>query len=799
MFHLMMLLVVSSSIVSQSQDPAGAAAPAAVVDPTVRTSGSITSEALSAQVEVTYDAYGVPTVRASNRGDAYFAEGFVHAQNRFTQMDVLRRLSAGELAALAGSGAVRQDMQTRPYRLRAVAREVVANLDREDRATLKRYVEGVNAGLADLSVPPPEYAILVAKPEAWNLEDTILVMLSFSLMLEQSADREMANAAIFEALPLEVREFLFSPISRFDAPIPGFELRKPSIPRIPPREVISLRDMPERPPAKPFNYEQEEEHGEEPTPGSNNWAVSGALTHDGRAILASDPHLRLSLPGSWYRIRLEWPDHDIIGISLPGIPGVVMGSNGHVAWGFTNLTGDFQDLIALEIDEDDPTRYRTPEGWESFGDTVEVLEVAGGDPISMPLKTTRWGAVNGSYADKNGVDRPAVVEWAALHPDLVNIKLLEMEDAHTLDEALDTLGSWYGPAQNAAVADSEGRVGYTVTGFLPNRGLKDGRAPYGLWSEGDKSWAELSQGTRPRMAGADVDYVFTANNRTVDPRLARQLGYAWANPARARRIADVLMQTSDADEESMLALQMDPTTIGLNPWKKIILDVIPADEQDESLAAAREAILAWNSRADPDQVGITLLDDIRTQSLEDLSAAVAAWAREQGLGQLDEVYLHEEPYLRIIEDRPENWLPPGDEESWPEWIRMQVRGAVARGALRPWGEVNQVTLQSPFAELAPGPMRRMLEIESGPQAGYWNAPKVLAPRFGASARMVVSPSHEADGILLTPGGQSGNPLSPHYRSLNSSWLAGEPLPLLPGESVASFSLEPGSTEGVGTN
>ena len=824
MLRFLLVLATACPVLAQDASP--------TIDPTVRTSGALASDAIENEITVDYDDLGVPTVRANDRGDAYFAQGYLHAQNRFTQMDVTRRMAAGEISAMVGRAALGQDMRMRPLRLRSVAEACAANLPEGERALLQKYADGVNLGLSDLKVPPPEYAIIQTSPKAWTVADTFLVVLAFSTLLDSSGDLELRNAAMFESLPEEVREYVYNPVSRFDATIPGLERRKPSIPRIPTRDVISLRDLPDQPPVIEYRYDMDDDDGpgggpggapgdgdaedgavdveeeknedagdnkrndvrsrfetERTNPGSNNWAVSGRLTRDGRAILASDPHLQLQLPGSWYRIRMEWPDHDLVGLSIPGIPGIVMGSNGHVAWGFTNLTGDLQDIIALEIDPEDPNRYRTADGWKPFGAIKERIEILGEDPFELDLKTTQWGVVNATYRDKNGIERSGVREWAALNPELVNLNSLKVEDARTLEEALDVLASWNGPPQNAVVADSEGNVGFTVTGFLPDRGRKDGRAPYGLW-DGTPSWTTRDPIEPPRLSGEDVDYVFTANNRTVDQKQAKKLGYAWGHPARARRIRDVLATTTDADESSMLALQMDSTTVGLEPWRRLILEAVPADETDEQLAAAREAIVAWNSRADTDQVGITLLDDVRMRSLEDISAAVATWAGEEELGTFDEAYLHEEPYLRVIEDQPENWLPPGKAESWREWLRDQVRASVAEGNLRPWGEVNQITLRSPFADMAPAAMRGMLEIKSGPQSGYWNAPKVLMPGFGASARLVVSPSHEADGFLLTPGGQSGNPLSPHYRSLNASWIAGDPLPLLPGESVASFTLAP---------
>ena len=333
MLQLPMLLALAvAPATAVTQETAGP------IDPTVRTKGALET-VVDAEITITYDGFGVPNVIAGSRGDAYFAEGFLHAQNRFTQMDMTRRLAAGELSALVGPSTYAQDISMRSLRLRSIARACVEGFDAPDRLLLQRYVDGVNAGLADLRVPPPEYAILRTTPEEWAPEDTVLVMLAFSVMLDSSGDLEIRNAAMFDP-PVEVRDFLYNPLSRFDAPVPGLESRRPSIPRIPNRDVISLRDLPEPPPPIEYRYDMGDDDDDGPgapgedeaepattggddssdssdssdstgrtgaddrrldsertNPGSNNWGVSGRLTRDGRAILASDPHLQSTLPG----------------------------------------------------------------------------------------------------------------------------------------------------------------------------------------------------------------------------------------------------------------------------------------------------------------------------------------------------------------------------------------------------------------------------------------------------------------------------------------------------------------------
>ena len=797
-----------------------AASDSGTLDPTVRTSDSLSSTDVSAKITITYDEFGVPTVTAATRLDAYFAEGYLHAQNRYTQMDLSRRFAAGELSELVGAAALGRDRSARKYRMRQTASAVIEMMDDAERTALGSYTRGVNAGLADLPAPPPEYTILDCSPKRWSEEDSVLVMLAFMRMLDWTAEKEASYAGFYSSMPAVVREFIATPLSRFDSPVATLEKRAPSIMPIPTRDMIMLRELepvPETiilppggggPPRKgmdlhpfpgvggPADRDGEGDDppsppaGEQGTPGSNNWAIGAQRTHDGRAILASDPHLGLTLPGAWYRIRLLWPEHDLVGLSIPGLPGVVIGSNGHVAWGFTNLTGDLQDLIALEINPDNPDEYRTIDGWEPFGETVELIQVRDADPVELPLRTTRWGVVNGSYENASGVEQEAVIEWAGLHPELLNFTLFDLEEARTLEDALGSLGSWYGPPQNAVVVSADGRIGYTITGFLPDRQGIDGRRPYGLW-DGAQSWSTRPSAQRPVVIDPPTGFVHTANNRTTDATTARRLGYDWANPSRARRIADVLSLTIDANEADMLELQMDPTIVSYGPWKNLIIGSISEDDEDESLREVREALLAWNGRAETDQIGVTLITDARSRMINDIRKGVREWAAKTGHGSSMRIpETSDEPYLRVIEDQKINWLPEGPESNWNEWIRSHVRDSVEAGALSPWGERNQILLESPLAGLAPPPMDRMLRMELGSQSGHWNAPKVLTPGIGASARLVVSPGREDEGILLTPGGQSGHPLSPHYRDLTPAWTAGSPQPLLPGTTAASFTITP---------
>ncbi|HEV2844927.1 MAG TPA: penicillin acylase family protein, partial [Thermoanaerobaculia bacterium] len=311
---------------------------------------------LSAPVEVERDDLGVPTVRGASRVDIARAIGFLHAQDRFFQMDLLRRQSAGELAEIIGAPALETDREHRVHRFRTRARRVQEAAPPADRALLAAYTEGVNAGLAALGEKPFEYLALRVDPAPWRPEDSILVVYSMFIELhDEDGSNESELGTLRDTLPREMFEFLAPAGTEWDAPIAGEAFATPPIPG---PEVFDIRKRPAvaRPKAASLRPESswEEDDGRAAI-GSNNWAVAGSHSADGRALLANDMHLDIRVPNTWYRASFARPDGAggtlrMTGVTLPGVPAIVVGSNGHVAWGFTNSYGDWTDLVELEVD-----------------------------------------------------------------------------------------------------------------------------------------------------------------------------------------------------------------------------------------------------------------------------------------------------------------------------------------------------------------------------------------------------------------------------------------------------------------
>src|SRR5436305_9273294 len=444
---------------------------------------------VAAPVAVERDALGVPTIRAASRADAARALGFLHGQERFFQMDLMRRQAAGELAEIFGPGALPIDRANRVHRFRAVARQVMARIPPQERALIQAYADGVNAGLAALGAPPFEYLALRGAPAPWRAEDAILAVFAMFFQLNDPAGRRESDLGLMhDLLPAPLFDFLAPRGTEWDAPVVGEAFPTPPIPG---PEVYDLRKSP--PPAPPGSARltapaRRQEDGLAAAAGSNNWAVDGAHTADGHALLANDMHLGIGVPNIWYRASIVRPDGQggearATGVTLPGTPALVVGSNGHVAWGFTNSYGDWTDLVILETDPQDPEVYRTPTGPQRFTKVAETIHVKGGKDSTREVRETIWGPV----VDEDWRHRPRAYAWTAHHPEAVNLGLLDLETAQSRDAAMAVANRSGAPPQNFVVADAAGHIGWTVLGVVPRRVGFDGRLPTS-WADGTRRW-----------------------------------------------------------------------------------------------------------------------------------------------------------------------------------------------------------------------------------------------------------------------------------------------------------------------
>ena len=755
---------------------------------------------ISQQVYIARDQLGIPTIRGKDMLDTMFGEGFVHGQDRFFQMDIMRRLFAGELSAMIGPSTVPMDRRARYRRPRQLVERLWNALDKDMQTTVQRYCDGVNAGLASLAEPPLEYGILNIAPEAWTPHDSLLVYLTMFQMLHEDGNEELRRGAIKAGLPKELYEFLVWPGDRGDVPLTP-DREGVLVPPIPGPALIDLRkDIVVSPPVTdPAHLSPVESGKENPTDelggqNSNNWAIAGSLTSHGGAIVANDPHLMLQVPNIWYRAVLQWPGVDVGGLTLPGLPGVIIGSTGKVAWGFTNTTGDFRDYIIVEVDPKNTDEYYTPDGQEAFGHVEEVIEVRGGRREILPLQTTRWGVVS----DKKWMDQPLVEKWVGLEPEMVNLNILGMLEAENLDDAVEIMRSFYGPSQNVMLADDSGRIGWVVSGYLPKRVGFDGTTPMS-WASRDVGWdGALNEENRPMIIDPPSGLLYTANNRTMPFEQASLIGQQWSHPSRAARIKMLLEQTEAHNEQRQLEIQLDTQVPFYDFYREIILESVDPEDRDAELRVIREVINQFNGRADIDQRGLALLQQFHAILRAQMSNALLSQFDHPALEEAP-FRINEEPLRQILEERPAH-LQPAGYDSWRSWFRSALSTTKQRMEAmdttwdEPWGDSNRTGVTHLLTDGIPW-LGKQFNMPDEPLPGHMRAVRVGQYGFGASARMSVSPGHHEEGIFQMPAGQSGDPRSANYGSMQEAWLNGDPMPFLPGSPVSELVLVPQQPDG----
>jgi penicillin amidase len=779
---------------------------------------------LRGPVMISRDALGTAVVQGANRLDVARGLGFVHAQERFFEMDLARRSAAGELSELFGSVALEHDKKRRMHRMRAMLTARFAQMDEHDHALLLAYADGVNAGLSQLDAKPWQYMMLRAEPRAWSPVDSLLVIGEMYWMLQgngldDSLERAQWNGPDCTA-PYWLARWMTPVGGAWDGALDGTILQRTPMPG---PEVFDLREKAPIRPGKPVQeivasadrsaglFDDRRDDAHQPAIGSNNWAVDGAHSITGDALLANDMHLSLGVPSIWFRAQFEIGAGAIraAGVTLPGVPALVVGSNGHVAWGFTNSYGAWFEWVK-------------PGGTTTRID--ETIHVKGAPDVVLPVTVFDGMPVieeHGRYA----------LNWVADQGGAYNLKLDDLLTATEVDTALRVAASAGIPEQNFLVADRHGRIAWTIAGprfveatgrqsfdshdlaqddeasIRPARqrairaggGAASGSAPLIADPAGGVLWTANARAYRPTDFEVGADY--PAAVPAPPPPLSTghiELGVAIGDGgydlgARARQIHQRLLATPKFDEKSLGAIHFDDEALFLKPWAAR-LAAVPAS-RPEVLALLK----AWNGRADADQTAYRLIRETRSRTLDALWQAWSTPLIEAGQCPKRAYDWHsrfEYPAEDALDRKPAHLLPRGF-ATWDAFLLAQVDATVddmTRHGARPlseatWGERNASRIAHPLARALPL-LSRWLDMPSLPQSGDANMPHVAAPSFGQSERLVVAPGHEERATLSMPGGQSGHPMSPYYGAGHADWVAGRATPLLAGPAQHVLTLTP---------
>lgn len=754
-------------------------------------SGDLRVQGLHSRVTIERDAAGIPTITGSDREDLAFATGFAHGQDRFFQMDLIRRQAAGELAEIFGEVALETDKRNRFHRFRQRAHVVLEQSSAADLAILESYTAGVNAGVDSLVLRPFEYLMLRVSPEAWQVEDSILVVYAMFMQLNDArARRDVRRGFAHNVLPGEVYDWLYPEGTPWDAPLMG-EPR--AVAPIPSADKFSIREVVDTAPPT-------QEQGKIPLNGSNNWAVSGALTETGRAMVSNDMHLGLSTPNIYYQARLVVTDGrriDLSGVTLPGTPFVVAGSNGNIAWGYTNSYGDWSDAVVVRPGSA-PGTYRTADGDRPFDVYREVIDIKGGRSQVLEIRETVWGPVD-------DVDYPhgeIAVSWIAHKPEAVNLRLIALETVENVTAALDVANTIGVPPQNFVTGDSDGNIGWTIAGRIPVKTEFNAMVPAD-WSQvhGWTGW--LDPADYPRIVNPGSGRIWTANARVADGDALSTIGDGGYDlGARARQIRDSLAEKDSFDARDMLRIQLDDRALFLAPWQELLLAVLDDDTiaGDAELTEFRRLVDEWIPRAATDSAGYRLVRAFRLEVRSVVFHGLMGPVRDAYGDDVKPLLSNqfEAPLWSLVTERPMHMLP-ARYASWHALLVAAVRANIAwldhnyEGPLaeRTWGELNVALIRHPLSRAVPA-LSKWLDMPHEPLSGDHDMPKAQGPGFGASERFSVSPGDEANGLMQMPTGQSGHPLSDFYRQGHDDWVHGRPSPYLPGETLHTLTLTPAS-------
>lgn len=764
--------------------------------------GEVAAPTLKAGATIVRDEQGTPTIRATSRRDLAFATGYAHGQDRFFQMDLMRRAAAGELAELLGKPVLELDEKYRIHDFRRIARAIVKDSPALDRDLLEAYTAGVNLALTHAGARPWEYTLLRSEPAPWRVEDSVLVAFSMYLNLNDSSGaEELARAQLSETLPRPLYHFLYPLGTEWDAPIVGSSVQTPAIPGA---DVFTLRSTAARTaalntPPSPGAME------DEPFVGSNGWAVAGARTKDSAALLASDMHLTLRLPHIWYRARLlvesgAEPPRDLVGVTLPGLPMLVAGSNGHVAWGYTNSYGDFSDIVIVEPDPENPEKYLTDSGSEPFKNRDETIAIRGGGKDYLVVQSTRWGPI----IDNDSAGRPLALRWTAHDPSATNLRMFDLETAKNVEDALRVANRAGGPVQNLMVADADGHIGWSLMGQVPVRASYDSTLPHS-WREPGGGWTGWRTPEEyPRVIDPASGRLWTANARTLDTEtwLAFMGDGGYDLGARAAQIRDDLFALPTATAADMTNIQLDDRALFLTRWRDLLLDLLSASQvrMNPLRTQARDLIEHWSGRAAVDDAGYRIVRAARAQIRKDVYESLTALARQRYPStKFTPSAQFEGPLWQLVTQRPRHLLDPRY-ESWEAALLGSLDRALASlqedcKELRrcTWGKGNVLQMRHPLSSALPF-ASHWLDMPAQELPGDAQMPRVQGTAFGASQRLVVSPGREAQGSLQMPGGPVDHPLSPFYGAGHEAWARGEPTPLRPGAAKHTLTLRPAAVD-----
>lgn len=776
-----------------------------VRQPFPQTSGEIRLSGLQGRVEIIRDRFGVPHVYADTPEDLFFAQGFAQAQDRFFQMEFWRRIGQGRLAELFGPGALAQDRFIRTLGWRRVAEQEAAQLDPETRRALERYAEGVNAyALSNADRLGLEFRVLGLigrrwQPEPWQPVHSLTWGKVMAYNLGGNMEAELARMALMRRGGPALVEAVIPPYPA-DAPFivnaPATSAPQPTEPvalALPENSALALLQASRRV-AVSLGLRKDSDIG------SNNWVVSGAHTTTGVPLLANDPHLGIQMPSIWHQIGLHCRvvsatcPYDVVGVSFPGVPGVILGHNGRISWGVTNAGPDVQDLFIERSNPANPDEFEFQGRFEPAQVIEERIMAAGqSEPVVLRVRVTRHGPILNDAMPELANEPPIALQWTALQPGSILRSVLQINRATDWQQFREALRFWDAPAQNFVYADVDGNIGYQMPGRIPVRAAGDGRMPATGWS-GEHEWiGEIPFDELPYVFNPPEGIIVTANNAVIDPRTyPHLLGADWDYGFRARRILQLLNEKPLLSIEDMQRIQNDARALFADDILPLLDSFAPDDPQAADLL---RRLRAWDRVSQRDSVGAlifetfwtrvahALLDDELGQALAGqvigvttetrvavrnaLADPAAPWWDDVNTPQRE---TREQIVTRALQntaeslrarfgDRPEDW----------QWRRAHTvtfsNQTLGRSGIR---LIESIFNRGPYPVDGAS---AAVNNTGGPSESF-------AVSSGPSWRLIADLADLRRSLAIHTTGQSGHAFHPHYDDMIPLWLNGDYHPLI---------------------
>jgi penicillin amidase len=742
--------------------------------PLPKQEGTIEVDGLEGRVRVRRDRWGVPHIETDSSADIWFAQGFCHGQDRLWQMDFYRRVVSGRVSEMAGPEGLPVDRLMRTLGIRRIAEREAAALDPELLALLERFCEGVNAAAASAKAMPFEMQLLRLDFAPWRPADILGLGKLLAFGLSTNWERELLRADMVRALGPELTATLD----------PGYPAGNPVVTQ----EAWSGDGLAI---AEQIDSVRRSMGLAAEASGSNNWAVSGALSATGSPLIAGDPHLPPSMPGIWYQVGLTLGGRFVRGASLPGMPGVYMGQNNDVCWTFTNVMADVQDLFVERIEGE---RYLFEDEWRPLEVVREEIGVKGrAEPEVLDVRLTHHGPIVNEALGADEAE-PLALRWQTLDEPTAFRGMFELHEIGSGPELIAKLEGHTSPASNLIWADRHGSIGYKLIGRLPLRrgGCPD--LPKPGWT-GEFEWeGTIPYDELPETVDPESGFLVTANNRIVGDEYPHHITSEWLDGFRARRIEDLLRAGDEHDIDGFEQMQSDDLSIpGLEAARRLGR-LAPAGQRERS---AVERLRSWDGRLDPDSIAGTIYQAFLLRLAREVARA-AIGDRDLAERWLDRADNGFTPHVTS----PWRWhshlmklWEEADEEligrPWDELVLEALSGALDDLSDRfgpdpegwRWGHVHEMEFPHPLGEANPL-LRRLLNRrlraggaqETVSQIAYDpNNPykAVWAPSW----RMVADPTAPERSRWQMFTGQSGHPASPHYDDLQPDWLEGRTQPM----------------------